>query len=617
MLSRNKLITGSILLCAVFLAGSLGAETVFLRNGRKVTGTIVGQGRTWVALRVNGRRTVIRKSRIRRISYRRSRPVPVPGADRKKAEEAKRKKAAEARRKRREARERRRRAAERRKRAAAAAKKKAEEERKRKEAAAAALAKKKAEEERKRKAAAAALAKKKAEEERKRKAAAAALAKKKAEEERKRKAAAAALAKKKAEEERKRKAAAAALAKKKAEDDKRKAAAIAAAKKKAEDDKRKAAAAADAKKKAEIAALKRKQEDDRKKAAAAAAAKKKAQNDKRKAAVAKKQEPKKSGETIPSWQAALWSAALPGLGQWFQGRKAEAVTYGSLFGIGAVAAYEANRRVLNATRDYNETSNPFSTETLIQQSAGISVIPSSTDLADPAVATLYSSNFELQKQAVDDHYATYQQFTVFAGLIYAWNIADAFLADADPNYGYAPDLSPAKAAMWSAIIPGWGQWKTNRRNTGIFYASVVAAGLVGMYEKNRNVKNAARDYDELNNPYTTSNLLSVAVGASTGETATDALGASIVDNQFRAQRDALNRHYREFQQLGYLTLAVYAWSIADAYFFTRSSPGALTESAPSPAGLRSRGFVVAPILVPGNDNEAPRAAMRFAWNFSF
>lgn len=82
---------------------------------------------------------------------------------------------------------------------------------------------------------------------------------------------------------------------------------------------------------------------------------------------------------------------------------------------------------------------------------------------------------------------------------------EAKLAEADRK-----NLTKTGAAWRSAVLPGWGQWKQGRKVQAIVYPSIIAVGLFFTYEKHRMYLNAKRDYNNLENPYTTNGLIRAA-----------------------------------------------------------------------------------------------------------
>ncbi|XDD48498.1 DUF5683 domain-containing protein [Leptospira sp. WS39.C2] len=131
-----------------------------------------------------------------------------------------------------------------------------------------------------------------------------------------------------------------------------------------------------------------------------------------------------------------------------------------------------------------------------------------------------------------------------------------------------------KEATWrSAVLPGWGQWKQGRKVQAIVYPSIIAIGLFFTYDKHRMYLNAKRDYNNLENPYTTNGLIRAAF---TPQSAAVSPAEAVVASQlgpFKGQRESVERHYQEMQYIGIATLLVYAWNIFDAYYFHPTGSG--------------------------------------------
>ncbi|TGK83104.1 hypothetical protein EHQ24_07265 [Leptospira noumeaensis] len=146
---------------------------------------------------------------------------------------------------------------------------------------------------------------------------------------------------------------------------------------------------------------------------------------------------------------------------------------------------------------------------------------------------------------------------------------DAKRAEADRK-----NLTRGGAAWRSAVLPGWGQWKQERKVQAIVYPTIIAVGLFFTYDKHRMYLNAKRDYNNLENPYTTNGLFRAAVTPPSAATVspTEAIVASQL-GPFKGQRESVERHYREMQYIGVATLLVYFWNIFDAYYFHPTGSG--------------------------------------------
>jgi hypothetical protein len=145
---------------------------------------------------------------------------------------------------------------------------------------------------------------------------------------------------------------------------------------------------------------------------------------------------------------------------------------------------------------------------------------------------------------------------------------DAKLAEAERK-----NLTRNGATWRSAVLPGWGQWKQGRKTQAIVYPSIIAIGLFFTYDKHRMYLNAKRDYNELENPYTTNGLIRAAF--TPPQAALSPAGAVVASQfgPFKGQRESVERHYREMQYIGIATLLVYAWNIFDAYYFHPTGSG--------------------------------------------
>ncbi|TGK49639.1 LA_0442/LA_0875 N-terminal domain-containing protein [Leptospira bouyouniensis] len=145
---------------------------------------------------------------------------------------------------------------------------------------------------------------------------------------------------------------------------------------------------------------------------------------------------------------------------------------------------------------------------------------------------------------------------------------EAKLAEAEKK-----NLTRNGAAWRSAVLPGWGQWKQGRKVQAFVYPSIIAVGLFFTYDKHRMYLNAKRDYNNLDNPYTTNGLIRAAF---TPQTAAVSPAEAVVISQvgpFKGQRESVERHYQEMQYIGIATLLVYVWNIFDAYYFHPTGSG--------------------------------------------
>ncbi|MCT8335449.1 DUF5683 domain-containing protein [Leptospira sp. 85282-16] len=140
------------------------------------------------------------------------------------------------------------------------------------------------------------------------------------------------------------------------------------------------------------------------------------------------------------------------------------------------------------------------------------------------------------------------------------------------------NLTRGGATWRSAVLPGWGQWKQDRKVQAIVYPSIIAIGLFFTYDKHRMYLNAKRDYNNLDNPYTTNGYFRAAFSPQTAATVSPA--EAVVSSQFgpfKGQRESVERHYRDMQYIGVATLLVYFWNIFDAYYFHPTGTGLTQE----------------------------------------
>ncbi|WP_086005141.1 LA_0442/LA_0875 N-terminal domain-containing protein [Leptospira alstonii] len=124
------------------------------------------------------------------------------------------------------------------------------------------------------------------------------------------------------------------------------------------------------------------------------------------------------------------SAALPGWGQWAEGRKFAAVIYPTLFLVAGYAVYENNRKYMVAKREYENYGNPYSKDALALSSLGIANPDLPPVISDPLALHIYNQEFspyQDKREAVDKAYKNLQtSLGVLAG-IYLVNLADAFI----------------------------------------------------------------------------------------------------------------------------------------------------------------------------------------------
>ncbi|TGL41527.1 LA_0442/LA_0875 N-terminal domain-containing protein [Leptospira perdikensis] len=150
---------------------------------------------------------------------------------------------------------------------------------------------------------------------------------------------------------------------------------------------------------------------------------------------------------------------------------------------------------------------------------------------------------------------------------------EAKLAEADRK-----NLTRGGATWRSAVLPGWGQWKQGRKVQAIVYPSIVAIGLFFTYDKHRMYLNAKRDYNNLENPYTTNGYIRAAFSPQSSATVSPA--EAVVASQlgpFKGQRESVEKHYQDMQYIGAATILVYLWNVFDAYYFHPTGSGVSME----------------------------------------
>ncbi|EPG65992.1 LA_0442/LA_0875 N-terminal domain-containing protein [Leptospira wolffii] len=159
---------------------------------------------------------------------------------------------------------------------------------------------------------------------------------------------------------------------------------------------------------------------------------------------------------------------------------------------------------------------------------------------------------------------------------------------------------PLKAAMRSAVIPGWGQFYSNRKFQGAIYPTLFAFAAFLAYDKFRVYRNSVTDYGNLGNPYTKENLFLASMGQqiTTTPVYTDPLTAFIADqyqNPFRIKREEADRNFNEYQGVLWVAGGIYLINVLDAYLFANSGvslssesdgkkQGVILSAVPSPVG---------------------------------
>lgn len=126
-------------------------------------------------------------------------------------------------------------------------------------------------------------------------------------------------------------------------------------------------------------------------------------------------------------------------------------------------------------------------------------------------------------------------------------------------------------SVWrSAVLPGWGQYRQDRKLEAYIYPSLVALGIFLTYEQNRIYINSKRDYDNLNNPYNQAGYYRAIIGDGSINSPSINSASELVASElspFNGQRDSIEKHYRNLQYAGGITVLIYLWNILDAYLF--------------------------------------------------
>lgn len=126
------------------------------------------------------------------------------------------------------------------------------------------------------------------------------------------------------------------------------------------------------------------------------------------------------------------------------------------------------------------------------------------------------------------------------------------------------------SALWrSALIPGWGQaYNDQPVKAGVIGLSFVA-GAYGLYTTNQDYREALDVLAEMNNPFTTGNILSALTGTSTLPTdaqLADPIYMYIYSQDFAAQRASADGHYDKMQAAGAFMAFVYVYNLIDAFW---------------------------------------------------
>ncbi len=189
-------------------------------------------------------------------------------------------------------------------------------------------------------------------------------------------------------------------------------------------------------------------------------------------------------------------------------------------------------------------------------------------------------------------------------------------------------LTVREAVLSSALLPGWGQYKQDRKLAAYIYPSLLALGLYFTYDSHRLYLNAKRDYNNLNNPYSETGLLQAALGVPSQATTGAPLDpvSALVANEvspFEGQREAVEGHFRQTQSLGALTLGIYVLQLCDVLIFHPSPNKNRVTSLSPDADSKERVIFktqqerldLTPISVPGTAFSETKTRLGFEIRF--
>lgn len=120
----------------------------------------------------------------------------------------------------------------------------------------------------------------------------------------------------------------------------------------------------------------------------------------------------------------------------------------------------------------------------------------------------------------------------------------------------------AQATLRSALIPGWGQFTTKRKLTGVLYPTLLIFAVGATYMKYRMYESAQRDYNTMFNPPFDQQVLQATSGV-----ATTTLPVSVMNWRLYDQKETVRHHYEQLHRISYFTAGLYLWNILDAYLF--------------------------------------------------
>lgn len=167
-------------------------------------------------------------------------------------------------------------------------------------------------------------------------------------------------------------------------------------------------------------------------------------------------------------------------------------------------------------------------------------------------------------------------------------------------------IDPKKALFRSAILPGWGQFYSDRKMFGVLWPTLMAAAAVASYDKYRVYRNAMKDYGTIGNPYSETALLGGALGVTTFYTPPvlpDPISQYYFDqnyNLIHQKRVEADRDFQHYQDALYALGAIYVLNLLDAYFLAgygrnlvkasdEKSSGMILSALPSNTGMSNLG----------------------------
>ncbi|EQA35816.1 hypothetical protein LEP1GSC047_0536 [Leptospira inadai serovar Lyme str. 10] len=152
-------------------------------------------------------------------------------------------------------------------------------------------------------------------------------------------------------------------------------------------------------------------------------------------------------------------------------------------------------------------------------------------------------------------------------------------------------IEPGKALLRSAVLPGWGQFYSDRKVFGILWPTLFAAAGFASYDKYRVYRNAVRDYGTLGNPYSQTGIIGTALGINAvymPPTSSDPVTQYILDknyNLIRQKRAEADRDFQHYQEALYALGAIYLLNLVDAYFFANFGRNLVKVSDGTNSGL--------------------------------